>query len=98
MLVTHHLRRETPPAPGLALGLQSVCEPRRRDRLPKETMSEGARYAQTFASLRMRLSDQRRPTRTVGGREAPVWLESLGRLFAKRTPRPKAAGPDVGAT
>jgi hypothetical protein len=30
--------------------------------------------------------------------EAPVWLESLGRLFAKRTPRPKAAGPDVGAT
>jgi hypothetical protein len=23
--------------------------------------------------------------------EAPVWLESLGRLFAKRTPRPKAA-------
>jgi hypothetical protein len=29
--------------------------------------------------------------------EAPVWLESLGRLFAKRTPRPKAAGPDAGA-
>jgi hypothetical protein len=25
--------------------------------------------------------------------EAPVWLESLGRLFAKATPRPKAAGP-----
>jgi hypothetical protein len=24
--------------------------------------------------------------------EAPVWLESLGRLFAKRTPRPKVAG------
>jgi hypothetical protein len=22
---------------------------------------------------------------------SPVWLESLGRLFAKRTPRPKAA-------
>jgi hypothetical protein len=28
--------------------------------------------------------------------EAPVWLESLGRLFAKRMPRPKAAGPDDG--
>ena len=27
--------------------------------------------------------------------KAPVWLESLGRLFAKRTPRPKAAGPDA---
>ena len=40
MLVTHHLLRETPPAPGLALRLQSVCEPRRRDRLPEEAMSE----------------------------------------------------------
>ena len=79
--------------------LQSVCEPRRRDRLPEEAMSEGARQAQAFASLRLRLSDQRRPTLSVGGgREAPVWLESLGRLFAKRTPRPKAVGPDVGAT
>jgi hypothetical protein len=77
MLVTHHLLREKPPAPGLALRLQSVCEPRRRDRLPEEAMSEGARRAQS---------------------KAPVWLESLGRLFAKRTPRPKAAGPDVGAT
>jgi hypothetical protein len=28
--------------------------------------------------------------------EAPVWLESLGRLFAKATPRPKAAGPTSG--
>ena len=54
-----------------------TSEPRRRDRLPEEAMSEGASH---------RLS------------EAPVWLESLGRLFAKRTPRPKAAGPDVGAT
>ena len=42
MLVTHHLLQETPPAPGLALWLQSVCEPRRRDRLPEEAMSEGA--------------------------------------------------------
>ena len=39
MLVTHHLRRETPPAPGLALRLQSVCEPR-RGRFPEEAMSE----------------------------------------------------------
>jgi hypothetical protein len=51
-----------------------TCEPRRRDRLPEEAMSEGARHVS----------------------EAPVWLESLGRLFAKRTPRPKAAGPDAG--
>jgi hypothetical protein len=76
MLVTHRLLRKTPPAPGLALRLQSVCEPRRRDRLPEEAMSEGARHP--FS-------------------RAPVWLESLGRLFAKRTPRPKAAGPDAGA-
>jgi hypothetical protein len=45
MLVTHHLLRETPPAPGLALKLQFECEPRRRDRLPEEAMSEGARHA-----------------------------------------------------
>jgi hypothetical protein len=76
MLVTHHLLQETPPAPGLAPRLQSACEPRRRDRLPEEAMSEGARHEQP---------------------RAPVWLESLGRLFAKRTPRPKAAGPDAGA-
>jgi hypothetical protein len=54
-----------------------TSEPRRRDRLPEEAMSEEARQAQS---------------------KAPVWLESLGRLFAKATPRPKAAGPDVGAT
>ena len=30
------------------------------------------------------------------GSEAPVWLESLDRLFAKRTPRSKAAGPTSG--
>jgi len=41
MLVTHHLLRKTPPSPELALRLQSVCEPRRRDRLP-EAMSEDA--------------------------------------------------------
>ena len=35
MLVTHHLLRETPPSPGLTLRLQSLCEPRRRDRLPE---------------------------------------------------------------
>jgi hypothetical protein len=68
--------RETPPAPGLAPRLQSVCESRRRDRLPEEAISEGARHVLS---------------------EAPVWLESLGRLFAKATPRPKAAGPDAGA-
>src|ERR1700688_1135958 len=80
MLVTHHLLRETPPSPGLTVRLQSVYEPRRRDRLPEEAMSEGAS-------------------------ETPVWLESLGRLFAKRTPRPKVGperadeggGLDVGA-
>jgi hypothetical protein len=63
MLVTHHLLRKTPPAPGLTVRLQSVCEPRRRDRLPKEAMSEGAHHEKSFASLRLRLSDQRRPTR-----------------------------------
>jgi hypothetical protein len=62
MLVTHHLLQETPPAPGLLLRLQPVREPRRRDRLPKEAMSEGARHRNPFASLKLRLSDQRRPT------------------------------------
>ena len=62
MLVTHHLLRETPPAPGLVLRLQSVCEPQGRDRLPEEAMSEGAGHLKSFASLRLRLSDQRRPT------------------------------------
>jgi hypothetical protein len=85
MLVTHgfrprHSLRERRPRELKtgAHGRASVnSEPRRRDRLPGEAMSEGARHAQS---------------------KAPVWLESLGRLFAKRTPRPKAAGPDVGAT
>ena len=31
-----------------------------------------------------------------GVSEAPIWLESLDRLFAKRTPRSKAAGPTSG--
>ena len=62
MLVTHHLLRETPPSPGLAPRLQSVCEPRRRKRLPEEAMSEGARHGKAVASLQLRLSDQRRPT------------------------------------
>ena len=42
--------------------LQSVCELRRRDRLPEEAMSEGARHEKPFAALRLRLSDQRRLT------------------------------------
>src|SRR5258706_5179732 len=62
MLVTHHLLRETPPSPWLPLRLQSMCEPRRRDRLPEEAMSEGAHDGKSFATLRLRLSDQRRPT------------------------------------
>src|SRR5260221_8729016 len=62
MLVTHHLLRGTPPSPWLTVRLQSVCEPRRRDRLPEEAMSEGARHEGPFASLSLRLSDQRRPT------------------------------------
>ena len=65
MLVTHHLLTETPPSPGLTVRLQSECEPRRRDRLPEEAMSEGARHAESFASQRLRLSDQRRPTLPV---------------------------------
>jgi hypothetical protein len=65
MLVTHHLLRETSPSPGLALRLPSVCEPRRRDRLPEEAMSEGARPGEPCASLTLRLSDQRRPTLAV---------------------------------
>jgi hypothetical protein len=51
MLVTHHLLRETPPSPGLTVRLESVCEPRRRDRLPEEAMSEGALDGKPFASL-----------------------------------------------
>ena len=62
MLVTHHLLTETPPSPGLAGRLQFVCEPRRRDRLPEEAMSEGARHAKSFVTIKLRLSDQRRPT------------------------------------
>src|SRR5712692_10308147 len=42
---------KTPPSPGLAVLLESGCEPWRRDRLPEEAMSEGARHAGTFASL-----------------------------------------------
>ena len=34
----------------------------RRDRLPEEAMSEGARHTESFVSPRLRLSDQRRPT------------------------------------
>src|SRR5713226_4090338 len=41
--LTHGLLRKTPPSPGLADRLESVCEPWRRDRLPEEAMSEGAR-------------------------------------------------------
>jgi hypothetical protein len=62
MLVTHHLLWETPPAPGLTVRLQPVCEPRRRDRLPEEAMNEGARHEKSFATPKLRLSDQRRPT------------------------------------
>jgi hypothetical protein len=64
MLVTHHLLRETPPSPKLTVRLQYVCEPRRRDCLPEEAMSEGAHHKKAVASLRLRLSDQRRPTRS----------------------------------
>ena len=56
MLVTHHLLRETPPAPGLVLRLQSVREPRGRDRLPEEAMSEGARLARFGGSCLARIS------------------------------------------
>src|SRR5439155_24065063 len=67
MLVTHHLLWETPPAPGLTLKLQSLCEPgggtasrRRRER---RSMVRG-----TLASLLLRLSDKRRPTRPFAAR------------------------------
>ena len=62
MLVTHHLLRKTPPAPGLAVRLQSGCEPRQRDGLPEEAMSEGAHHDKTVVPPQLRLSDQRRPT------------------------------------
>ena len=82
MLVTHHLLRKTPPSPGLTVRLQFVCEPRRRDRLPEEAMSEGALHEKPVASVRMRLSDQRRPTlpQTAGPERAD-----------------EGGGPDVGA-
>src|SRR5262249_27977394 len=44
--------------------LQPSVTPNRtptRDRLPEEAMSEGAHHAQTAASLRLRLSAERRP-------------------------------------
>ena len=82
MLVTHHLLRGTPPSPGLTVRLQSVCEPRRRDCLPEEAMSEGAHHEKSVASLRLRLSDQRRPTR---------------RLAAGPERADEGGGPDVGA-
>src|SRR5258708_15040042 len=81
MLVTHRLLRETPPAPGLTVRLKSVCEPRRRDRLPEEAMSEGARHGKPDASLRLRLSDQRRPTLP-----SAAWPERAD----------EGGGPDVG--
>src|SRR5258706_1013567 len=65
MLVTDHLLRKTPSSPGLTVRLQFGCEPRRRDRLPEEAMSEGAQHRKSFALLRLRLSDQRRPTRPL---------------------------------
>ena len=82
MLVTHHLLRETPPSPGLTVRHQSVYEPRRRDRLPEEAMSEGAHQKKAVASLRLRLSDQRRPT--VPWAAGPERADEGG-------------GPDVGA-
>src|ERR1700688_3295079 len=83
MLVTHHLLRKTPPSSGLTVRLQSMCEPRRRDRLPEEAMSEGARQARPFTSLSLRLSDQRRPTLPVEA--GPERADEEG-------------GPDAGAT
>ena len=68
MLVTHHLLRETPPSPGLAVRLSAVLKPRRRDRLPEEAMSEGAHHRTLLTTLRLRLSDQRRPGSACCGR------------------------------
>src|SRR4249920_3979255 len=42
MLVTHHLLRETPPAPGLTPRLIATLEPRRRRSLPEEALCERA--------------------------------------------------------
>ena len=83
MLVTHHLLRGTPPSPELAVRLESVCKPRRRDRLPEEAMSEGAHDENSFASLFLRLSDQQRPTRPLAA--GPERADEGG-------------GPDAGAT
>jgi hypothetical protein len=60
-----------------------TSEPRRRDRLPK-AMSEGARHGKPAAALKLRLSDQRRPTSSYSrpGRSVPT----------------REAGPDAGAT
>src|SRR5260221_14389165 len=65
MLVTYHLLRQTPASPGLTVRLEFGREPRRRDRLPEEAMSEGAQHRKSFALLRLRLSDQRRPPRPL---------------------------------
>ena len=64
-------------------------------------MSEGAHHRESFAPLSLRLSDQRRPFMELDTRIRPglsPGLNTLGRLFAQRTPRPKAGGgSDAGA-
>ncbi len=85
-------------ASGLHPGLASL-QPRRRDRLPEAAVSEGAHHRLPVAPLRLRLATERRPPCTCHEVKTPLsrpGLNSLGRLFAKRTPRPKAAGPTPG--
>ncbi len=92
-------RTGTPPSPGLAVRLNATVEPRRRDRLPEErrerkhttTNPELPLYHYAFAL-------ERRPFSALVSccPDQSPGLNSLGRLFAKRTPRPTAAGPTPG--
>src|SRR5713226_672926 len=68
---------KTPPSPGLAVLLESVCEPRRRVRLPVATMSEGARKARTLTRLWLRLSAEGRP-RSYSLRQRPPRVDEGG--------------------
>ena len=61
-------RRRATPAPPGSTAANSRTGARRRARLPKEAMSEGAHHRQSCASLRLRLSAQRRSGTPYRGR------------------------------
>src|SRR4249920_372571 len=89
MLVTHHLLRETPPAPGLTPRLIATLEPRRRRSLPEEALCERAPPTHSYLSLcDCAFATERRqvllkpPSRRVPTREAQP---TPGRIRSGRT-------------